>query len=982
LRHTAGLACTGTLAVSMMDGRSRTFDALLALAAHLPPSLWDVLLEQASADAEIRAAVRERLEARASRLDSPTGAAEPMPASGAANWEERLQDAFRVSWIGRHIGSYEITGILGQGGMGTVYRARRADGQFEHEVAIKVVRHDLESPAALERLRLERQILARLTHPAIARLIDGGTVGDGLGGETPYFVMELVEGEPITTYCEDRDLPLRDRLLLFRSACEAVVHAHQQLVVHRDLKPSNILITSAGQPKLLDFGIAKLLEEHPARTLAQTSTGMHLLTPEYASPEQVRGDPVTSMADVYSLGTILYELLTGQKAHRFETRSPAEISRVICTIEATRPSTAVGHGEPRALRVSRQLKGDLDTIVLMALRKDPTRRYRSVEQLSEDVSRYLDGLPVRARPDTVGYRTSKFVQRHRMSVAAAVLVLATLIGSVIVTTREARARALEADRAQRQVEQIRKLASTLLVDLHDAVADVPGATGARELIVVTAQRYLAAVAAETGDDPSLRLELAESYRKIGEVQFNERQASLGNAGAALESYQRAQALLEALIAQEPRRGEYQRALAETYARTAAVLSTSNDRPAARETARKAVRAAESAVALQPGDARATLSLVGAYGALGTTLMGDRDLPAVLDAFNRALSTAKRLAERQPQLPVTQTLARAHENVAEVLSQMGNLAPAVDHARQAVTLLQTVAATDSAGSSHRRHLLAAYSDLADLLGSPVEFSLGQWAAAEAEYRKALAVAEGLATADPRDAQAQLTVATLSRKLGNVLTRHDRRAALEMHGRAVAILDRLLATAPRNVTYRRQQALNHLWLGQALHRLGQRPAAAKSVGQALEVQLSIIANDPTRQTVRQDAVATYNALGDLRLDAGDDRGALESYTAALEMAEKVYASAHLDEWSRRDRINCFERMGTYWARRAGRPALKSADRVEAWQRAREWHEKSLAEWRDWLTHQSNVYIQRRHDQAARAVAACVTGLAEVAAQNARR
>src|SRR5688500_11563352 len=380
-----------------MDERSPTVDTLFTLATHLPHSLWDVLLDQATDDAEIRAAVRSRLEAHASPADSPTGAAEPVPTTGH-RWEERLQDAFRIGWVGRHIGSYEITGVLGQGGMGTVYRARRADGQFEHDVAVKVVRHDLESPTALERLRLERQILARLTHPAIARVIDGGTVGDGIGGETPYFVMELVDGVPITTYCEEQALPLRERLRLFRAACAGVTHAHQQLVVHRDLKPGNILITADAQPKLLDFGIAKLLEEGAAGLLAHTSTGLHLLTPEYASPEQVRGEPVTAMADVYALGTILYELLTGVKAHRFQTRSPEEISRVICSLEATRPSTAVGQGELQAVPSSRQLKGDLDTIVLKALRKDPARRYGSVEQLSEDVGRYLEGLPVRARP--------------------------------------------------------------------------------------------------------------------------------------------------------------------------------------------------------------------------------------------------------------------------------------------------------------------------------------------------------------------------------------------------------------------------------------------------------------------------------------------------------------------------------------------------------------------------------------------------------
>jgi len=216
--------------------------------------------------------------------------------------------------------------------------------------------------------------------------------------------------------------------------------------------------------------------------------------------------------------------------------------------------------------------------------------------------------------------------------------------------------------------------------------------------------------------------------------------------------------------------------------------------------------------------------------------------------------------------------------------------------------------------------------------------------------------------------------LSRKLGNVLTRRDPRAAAERHRRAIAIVDRLLATWPQNFTYRRQQALNLLWLGQAQQRLGQRAAAVKSVGQALDLQLAILTGDPTRQTVRQDVVASYNARGDLQLEAGDDRGALASYTAALDLASQVYAAARLDEWARRDRIDCYERMGQYWARRAGRPGLAEVRRIDAWQQARGWHAKSLAEWRDWRGTQSNVYIVRRHDQAARAVAACDTALAQ--------
>jgi serine/threonine protein kinase len=277
--------------------------------------------------------------------------------------------------IGRRIGQYRVTGVIGTGGTGTIYRAVRDDHEYQKEVAIKVVKRGMDLDAVLFRFRRERQILARLEHPNIARLIDGGLTEDG----QPYFVMEFVEGRPLTDYCADK--PLKDRLHLFRQACAGVQYAHQNLIVHRDLKPANILATKDGTAKLLDFGLAKALS--PDEAPQQTFTMVRTLTPDYASPEQVRGEVTTTASDIYSLGAVLYELVSGQRAHQFKNRTTAEVERVICMTDPP------------------PLAGELGNIVQMAMHKEPQRRYATLEQLSEDVRRYLDGLPVLARKDTV-----------------------------------------------------------------------------------------------------------------------------------------------------------------------------------------------------------------------------------------------------------------------------------------------------------------------------------------------------------------------------------------------------------------------------------------------------------------------------------------------------------------------------------------------------------------------------------------------------
>src|SRR5215470_5019015 len=339
---------------------------------------------------------------------------------------------------GRRVGPYRVLGPIGRGGMGVVYRAVRDDDVFRKTVALKVVAGGA-SAEHLRRLAHERQILGRLQHPNIATILDGGTTDEG----QPYLVMEYVEGEAIDAYCAARGLGTRERLEMFRTVCSAVQYAHQNLVVHRDLKPQNVLVTPDGQPKLLDFGIAKLLAAGVDPDETPTATLLPMMTPEYASPEQVRGEAVTTASDVYSLGVVLYELLTGARPYSVRTGSLQEIVRVVCDTQPAVPSAAA----PQAHGV----RGDLDTIVLKALRKEPARRYASAQELADDLRRYLEGRPVLARKDTVGYRVGKFVGRHRVGVAAAALVAASLVGGLVTTLRQARIAEANRLRAERRL---------------------------------------------------------------------------------------------------------------------------------------------------------------------------------------------------------------------------------------------------------------------------------------------------------------------------------------------------------------------------------------------------------------------------------------------------------------------------------------------------------------------------------------------------
>jgi len=410
----------------------------------------------------------------------------------------------------RQVGAYRLLGEVGSGGMGVVWEAERSDDLFTKRVAIKFVKRGMDSEEVLRRFRRERQILAQLEHPNIARLLDAGVAADG----RPWFAMEFVEGEPLTLYCRTRNLPERTRLALFREVCQAVHFAHRNLVVHRDLKPSNILVTSEGAVKLLDFGVARLLEGGAGEGDEVTRVGTRPMTPAYASPEQSQGQPVTTASDIYTLGVVLHELLTGTR--------PGE------------PRVPISPEDPGG---SPPLSAELAAIVGMAVRPEPERRYASVAELDDDVARYLAGFPVRARPDTAAYRFGSFVRRNRMGVAGAALVGMALVAGGSVAAWQARVAVQERARAEARAAELRQLSTGLLFEVHDAISTLPGATATRELVVRLAFDHLARLAGEDAGDPALERDVARGYLRLASVLANPVGAGLGDregARAALE----------------------------------------------------------------------------------------------------------------------------------------------------------------------------------------------------------------------------------------------------------------------------------------------------------------------------------------------------------------------------------------------------------------------------------------------------------------
>ncbi|NNF59640.1 MAG: serine/threonine protein kinase [Rhodothermaceae bacterium] len=658
--------------------------------------------------------------------------------------EGRALDAIDLPDIlsaeGERIGPYRIEREIGRGGMGAVYLAARADGQFEQTVALKLIKRGMDSDAVLRRFYAERQILARLQHPGIARLLDGGLTDDG----RPYLAMEFVNGEPITTHCDRLGLNVDARLDLFRQVCEAVGYAHQNLVVHRDLKPSNVLITETGTVQLLDFGIAKVLagDDTPAPLTVLTAPDQRVLTPEYAAPEQVTGGPISTTTDVYALGVLLYELLTGQRPYTFEARTPSAIEHVVGTVQPSRPSTVVGeaptmHGTPTE-RLRRRLAGDLDTICLTALRKEPERRYRSVEALAEDLRRHQQSLPVMARPDTLRYRARTFMHRHRVGLAA--LGASLLVLALVAATAFARVTA-ERDRAQTEADKAAEVSAFLASMLEGAdPLDTPGQTlSAMELL----ERGAARIEDDLPEQPAVR---AAMQHLMGEVYRN------------LGRYAEAESLLRSALDTRRRlHGDAHVEVAETARALGIVLRRVNRPDAAAPLLREALATQQALLGPEHPEAAYTMRQL-------ASLLRDRGAFEQAETLYRnALAIARA------------TLGNDHADVADIRNSLAVLLETVGRFDEAIVLMQEVIEADRRrGSETNPQLVGSLTTLSVLLRER-----GDLTGAEEVIREALRINLTVY------GESHLETATSLRTLASIL--RDR----EQYGEAALLYERALA-----------------------------------------------------------------------------------------------------------------------------------------------------------------------------------------------
>jgi serine/threonine-protein kinase len=859
-------------------------DALFDRALDLPTAARAALLARECADAPaVRRAVEELLQLVAD--EDPRF--EPSLVVSGPLWQSLSRElapapAPEPARPGRRIGPWKLGHELGRGGMGTVYVAERVDGEFAQRAALKLLNAGVASEQALARFAQERRILAGLEHAGIARLLDGGRTAEG----QPYFAMELVEGLPIDLYCDTERLSVRARLELALAVGRAVEHAHRNLVVHRDLKPSNIVVDAEGQVKLLDFGIAKLLQPE-LEDSGLTQTAARVLTPSFASPEQVRGQRITVASDVYQLGLLLYRLLTGQPAYRLSGSSALAIERTVCTVEPPRPSaqvlvvpTAADEEPPDLARLASLrgttpaglaalLRGDLDSIVLKALRKEPERRYETVGQLTADIERHLAGLPVQARPDTLSYRASRFVARHRAAVGGLALAFALLVAWALTATYQTTLIRQERDRAQAEGAKAAQV-KDFLVQIF-ASADPDEARGeeltARELL----DRGWRRIESELAGQPEIQLELietvAEAYRELGlfdraRTLLDQGREIGGRIGAPLDgvlriygevereagAYATARALLEeALAVARERHGAESPQVAAVLSNLGRTLHAQGDYPAARRLFEQALAMRQATLGARHED----------------TAESQDDLALALQNLGEYAAAeallADALAVRREILPAD------HPDIASNLSDLALVVQALGDAPRAAAIYRdALAAMIRVRGAEHPYVAIVMNNLARLL-----WTTGELEEAEDLLRQALAIRRAALGDD------HLYVALNLNDLGLTLQRQGRLDEAE------AVLRQSLTVYPPDHPWRAASIFN---LGRVLEDRGDYGAAEAAYREALARQREQYGADHERVGI------DLQQIGIVRHRQGDLAGAEEDLSAALEIFRQKLPEGH--------------------------------------------------------------------------------------------
>lgn len=846
------------------------------------------------ADGEITAELRRMLAQDSGLLDSTEAAAQ----------------AFQP----RRFGPYVTTRLVGQGGMGAVFHARREDGQFDQEVAIKVMAPHLADPSMVSRFLSERRILAELAHPNVTRLLDGGVTPEG----SPYLVMEYVEGEPIDVYADRMRLTIEARVQLFLQVCDAVSYAHRHLIVHRDLKPGNILVDRTGAVKLLDFGTAKLLRIDESSV---TQTGAAMMTPRYASPEQARGQQAGTQSDVYSLGVVLYELLSGTGPFGDRAGPMAEFLRLAENRGADPLGSNVSDGAAAnrgavvgALR--RQLSGDLRQILAACLQQEAGDRYRSVDSLRSDLEAWLENRPVTARPLTVAYLARKFTERHWIWLAAGFAALAAILW-------QGRVARIERDAAQRRFEEVRKLARLVLFDFHDEVAKIPGAMKVQRALIDRTLSQFETLAGESGGDPGVLAELAEGYLRLGDLLGNPYSVNLGETVKAVEAYRKALAILGAVperrstLSLELARGKLMRNLGR-------VLWARGQREEGVKEVEQSVTALERASAAHPEDIDLLLALYNSRTSLGD-FFTEADPKRALEVFDAALGPLSRIRKADPEGKLLSANGLLFYKRGACLELTGNLAGAIESYRAG---LEENGRLSGDAKRDPRNVRARASLLNTLAMGLAQ--TGKSAEALTHASEAVSLSQALAAADPDNVRAKysLAVNTNGRNLVlRTLGDHARTLAgqLEEEKLWAWILSR--SDQPG---YLSNAAVNLDAISRTYALLHEQARAAAYCGRSIRMFENVATGEPLAEDLRRFAAALLDC-GDAASHDAPRAAKLMEKAVGLESAPgepmlRTYGKALLLSGRKQDAAAALEKSMALLARD---PAALDRDRKEVQQ-----------------------------------------------------
>lgn len=786
-------------------------------------------LDASGAGTDTRALVEEMLAA----YDADPGFLE-----GDADPAGTLAAAAADALVGQRLGAYRIVRPIGRGGMGMVYEAVRDDDEFARRVAIKVLPTWGASTLA-GRFRLERRLLASLDHPGIARLIDSGTGPD----HSLYFVMEFVDGDPIDQWSRAHTLDVDARVALLVRVADAVADAHRHLVVHRDLKPANILVQDDGQPKLLDFGIATLLSEEGAESAGLTRTAERRFTPEFASPEQIRGEPVTTATDVYGLGALLYLLLAGRRPHDLRSVSPLEAMRLVCDVDPPAPSTVASAADAPRIR------GALDAVVGKAVRKAPRERYTTVAELAADLRAWQAGLPVTAAPDSLMQQVRRFVRRHTVGVAASAAVALALVVGGGLAIWQARVAERERARADARFNDVRKLANAVVGPLYDEIAKVPGSTEARRALVKEALAYLDGLEAQAVDDLDLKAELAEAYQKIGDVQGNIFYPNLG------------------------------------------------DIPGARVSYAKLRRLRTDVASARPHDEAAQLGLVHALVRDGDAALAENRLNDAIEHYEQARARVAATPGQSEARVLAESRVRSDFGVA--LGQAGRHAEAIRQFEAAIALVEPRASAPDASEALRRAQLANHGNVVDVF-----YHAGRYQEALPHAQQAMALARALLRDAVDVATARRAIYLTANRLAAAFDGTGRvDEAIAVWGEGIEVLKQMADADPRNVRLRFDLAAMYQGLA-GFHLKKQRTTPAwDAINVAFaQWQMAFDAN-PTATTERYNYGSAFTVLGDVQRARGNLSSAADAYRQAIE----VFAEPAVAARSPADRSQMYETLG---------------------------------------------------------------------------